>query len=73
MARKNPVPKYRKQKRPKGIDAAFVEINGQHRYLGAYGSAESKEAYGRLIAEWQSRGGPSPAPAERITVSSPTV
>ena len=31
---------------------AVVTLDGHDVYLGAYGSAESKEAYDRTIAEW---------------------
>ena len=43
--------KYRRQRRPNGNDIAFVEIDGQRHYLGAYGSPESKEQYHKLLAE----------------------
>jgi len=49
------LPKYRKQKR-KGQNLAFVELNGHRHYLGTYGSHESKQRYGRLLAEWQGKG-----------------
>ncbi len=68
MARSS-IPKYRRQRRPKGKDAAFVEVNGCRTYFpGAYGSAESKQAYGRAIAELQSHGGRPPAPIDKITI-----
>ena len=35
---------------------AVVTIGGINHYLGPYGSPESHERYGRLIAEWQSKG-----------------
>ena len=43
-------PKYRHYK-PK--DLAVVRIDGKDHYLGPYGSPESREKYGRLVAEWQ--------------------
>ena len=52
MSRKS-LPKYRKQTRPNGKYLAFVEIGGIRRYLGSYGSKESKQEYARLIAEWE--------------------
>ncbi len=64
MARK-PIPKYRRQRRSRGNDAAFVEIEGHRVYLGPYGSEESRERYARLLAE----GGQVPVPTEEITVT----
>lgn len=52
-----PPPKYRHYK-PKNL--AVVRINGRDHYLGRYGSAESKEKYARLIAEWATTGGAPP-------------
>ena len=43
---KNPVPSYLKH-RPTG--QAFVKIDGKFHYLGAYGSPESRTAYGNLV------------------------
>ena len=65
--RKNP-PKYRRQKRRSGDDSAFAEIAGQRVYLGSYGSPESHERYGRLIAEWRANGGLAPVQADDLTV-----
>lgn len=48
---RSPIPSYRRQRRANGKDAAFVEVRGQRRYLGAYGSEESRQAYARLIGE----------------------
>lgn len=67
MARK-PVPKYRRQKGKTG-DRAFVELGGVRRYLGVYDSPESREEYGRLIAEWEAGGRHLPAPPGEITIS----
>jgi len=50
------VPSYRRQKTKTGRDLAFVELGGSRRYLGVYGSPESKAKYGQAIAEWQSSG-----------------
>lgn len=47
------IPKYRLHK-PSG--RAVVTLNGRDIYLGAHGSAESKAAYNRLVAEWQLAG-----------------
>lgn len=55
-------PKYRRQsfKKKRGqakrADIAFVELNGERRYLGVYGSPESREAYDRIIAEYLAHG-----------------
>lgn len=43
------VPKYRFHK---GSGQALVQINGERIYLGVFGSAESKEKYLRIVAEW---------------------
>jgi integrase len=57
------VPSYRLHK-PSG--QARVIINGQHIYLGRYGSRESREKYSRLIAELATSPGPdSIAPAAK--------
>ena len=62
-------PKYRRQKRPTG-DLAFVEINGFRRYLGAFNSEESLNAYHRVVAEWIESGRSEllPATPNEITV-----
>lgn len=49
------VPKYRRQK-VKDHVYAFVDLNGERRYLGEYNTPESQEAYNRLIAEWLETG-----------------
>ena len=66
---RNPIPKYRKQKRSKGVDSAFVELAGGRRYLGPYGSPESREAYARVIAEWSAGGGMAPVTPSEITTT----
>ncbi|MEX2171337.1 MAG: hypothetical protein WD851_18600 [Pirellulales bacterium] len=43
------VPKYRKHR---ASGQAFVELNGQRRYLGRHGTRASKVEYDRLVAEW---------------------
>ena len=47
------VPSYRLHK-PSG--RAVVTLNGKDHYLGEYGSAESREAYNRLLLQWESAG-----------------
>ncbi len=50
MPRTNRPPSYRHHK---ARDCAVVTIRGKNFYLGKYGSPESKQRYGRLIAEWE--------------------
>jgi integrase len=59
------VPSYRLHK-PTG--QAVVTINGRDRYLGQHGSAASRRAYKRLIAEWAASGG-DPATNADLTVA----
>jgi integrase len=67
MERKTPSrdPKYRKHK----SGQARVTIAGKTYYLGKYGSAESKEAYNRLIAQWRSQNCTLPEPGDELTVN----
>jgi integrase len=53
MPRKPRVPSYRQH----SSGQAHVTLDGKDHLLGRYGSAESKEAYRRLIAEWLARHG----------------
>ena len=53
---KKDMPRYRRQKRARCADQAFVELNGRRHYLGQYGSPESRERYDRVIAEWLAAG-----------------
>jgi hypothetical protein len=53
-SRNGRVPAYRLHK-PSG--QARVIVNGEHIYLGKYGSTESREKYARLIAELASTNG----------------
>lgn len=53
MPRSNRPPAYRLHK---ARNCAVVTLGGRDHYLGAYGSAESHEAYARLIAEWNANG-----------------
>ena len=50
-AQQSRVPRYRRLKRANGRHLAFVEIGGRRTYLGAWNSAESKQAYRRLLVE----------------------
>ncbi len=49
-AKKRGVPGYLQHK---ATGQARVVLNGRTHYLGRYGTQESKERYGRLIAQWQ--------------------
>src|SRR5262245_59709942 len=51
MARSPRVPTYR----PHSSGQARVTLGGKDHLLGPYGSAQSKEAYRRLVAEWLER------------------
>jgi len=62
-------PSYRRQPRPNRPDDAFVELDGRRIYLGPYDSAESREKYHRLIAEWEAGGRSIPADPKEITVA----
>ncbi|MFG0331689.1 MAG: tyrosine-type recombinase/integrase [Phycisphaerales bacterium] len=53
------IPSYRRH-RSKGLDRAFVELNGRRTYLGRYNTPESREKYRRLIAEWLANDGRQP-------------
>ncbi|MCH8969958.1 MAG: hypothetical protein IIA66_12685, partial [Planctomycetes bacterium] len=44
------IPKYRRQKRKKCADQAFVELDERRYYFGEYGTPESIKAYDRVIA-----------------------
>ena len=55
------VPSYRRQKRANGKHVGFVVIDERRHYLpGPYGSEESKQAYGRMIAETKTVRAPAP-------------
>jgi hypothetical protein len=43
------MPKYRLHK---GSGQALLQINGHRIYLGKYGTAESKQKYRRIMAQW---------------------
>lgn len=63
----NSVPKYRKHR---ASGQAVVTIGGRDFYLGKYGTAASRQAYQRRIAEWIASGRPSHvAPATDITIT----
>ena len=56
MPRRQKLPSYRLHK-PSGL--AVVTLAGKDRYLGVHGSAESRQLYDRLLAEWLAGGRPS--------------
>ena len=51
MARASRIPKYRRH----SSGQARVNIHGKDHLLGIYGSASSREAYRRIVAEWLAR------------------
>ena len=60
------MPRPRKDKpsycRDKTTDRAYVTLNGKVKYLGRYGTRESKDNYDRVIGEWIAAGrGAAPA------------
>jgi integrase len=62
-------PSYRRQKYRNQVDLAFVEIApGKRIYLGAYGSAESKQEYRRVLETLDLGETPKPPSALTITV-----
>lgn len=48
MAQKPIPPKYRRQRRSKGSESAFVEVGGHRVYLGVYGTEASRDQYRRI-------------------------
>ena len=65
-ARPSFVPKYCRH-RPSG--RAYVRIHGKVIYVGRYGSDESKQEYGRLIAELAASPPVLPQFGEKITIT----
>jgi integrase len=53
----NVPPRYRLHK---GTGQAVVRVNGRDRYLGKYNSIQSREGYGRIVAEWNAARGSRP-------------
>ena len=58
------VPYYRKQKRAGRPPLAFVSIGGERRFLGVYGTPESRRRYDALVAEICALNGQYPPKAE---------
>jgi integrase len=68
MARSPRIPKYRRH----SSGQARVTLNGRDHLLGPYGSAASRQAYERLIAEWLASPVRQPlkvVPEERLTIN----
>jgi hypothetical protein len=68
--RKPYTPQYRLHK-ARGL--AVVTIDGKDHYLGLYDTAQSREKYDRLIAEWLANGRRLPQPVEVIANAGPSV
>jgi hypothetical protein len=65
----NGVPRYRRHRdRTRGTDRAFVEFSGRRVYLGPYNSPESRAAYARELAEWESGGKRAPTAKDALTI-----
>jgi len=64
------LPKYRHYK-PKNL--AVVRINGRDVYLGKHNSAESRERYNRVIAEWLTTGNTPQPTTAKATDDGPSV
>ena len=65
------VPSYRRHKQS---GQAVVTLNGRDFYLGQWGTQESKQAYDRLVGEWQTNGRRPPEagdPKANVTVNEP--
>jgi integrase len=60
------VPRYR---RHKGTGQAVVRLQGRDIYLGKHGTAASREAYKRFLAEWSQNGGRLPVAQQAVTVT----
>jgi hypothetical protein len=66
VARSPRVPKYRRH----SSGQARVTLNGKDFLLGPYNTAQSREAYNRLVAEWLARRGTFGVPPDRSPVLS---
>jgi hypothetical protein len=66
---KNTTPKHHRQKSQEGFHLALVELNGNRHYLGRYETPESRQAYHRLLAEWNAGGQHCPTTSTQITIT----
>ncbi len=62
----NSQPRYR---RHKATGQAVVRLEGRDIYLGKYGTAPSREAFKRFVAEWSQGGGNLPAQKHQAAVA----
>jgi len=62
-------PPYRRQRRKNGNDLAYTTVNGTRRYLGRFGSCESRDKYAALLVELRTHGGHTKVSQNEITVS----
>ena len=62
-------PPYRRQRRKNGSDLAYTTVNGTRRYLGRFGSPESRHRYAALLAELQVNGGYTKVSQDTITIT----
>jgi hypothetical protein len=62
----NGAPRYR---RHKATGQAVVRLEGRDIYLGKHGTAASREAYKRFVAQWSQSGGKLPTPKHAATVT----
>ena len=53
----------------KASGQARVRLDGKDHYLGAYGTAASRQEYDRVVAEWLAAGRNQPAPKPDLTVT----
>jgi hypothetical protein len=58
MPRPRRIPSYRRHKSSGQAIVTLTDLNGQRRdvYLGAYGTAQSRKEYARVISEWEAAG-----------------
>jgi len=68
MPKAVPIPKYRLHK---ASGQSFVQIKGRRHYLGKYGTPQSEEKYGRVIAELTANPHHAPAVVERFVPGDP--
>src|SRR5262245_28097033 len=62
----NTAPRYR---RHKSTGQAVARLEGRDIYFGKYGTAASREAYKRFVAEWSQAGGKLPTQKHAATIT----